>query len=566
VRFKGIDLRNDEQATAGVQRDRHRVERRYMERVARPFRNPLGTRDRRTIWRRWHLSQHASAGARTTGEREFHIATPCRRRRSAGQGLGQTPHQAARRDLECRECVRSPSLRRLTYITHRDYLNISQTTAGPAPISTVSKFLGQVRDHSDRAIWAVAEQGINPVVQLALTPWLLANLGREEFGVWTLAIAVVSVSQITSFGAGTAATRYVSADLGAGDRIRAVAAVRAALAIAIIGGLLVTLLAWLTAPLIATHLLLKLGDPRHTASILALCGAAAALQEIDNVYAGAMRGAERFDLCAKSEVPARIGIGVALAYLASTGANARTLVLSLIIMMALKAALKAMQVAVVLNSGACAIPSIARPPIQRILHFGLWQWLQSAGSAFFTAADQLLIGSLLGASALTRYSVCLQIAQYVHMLPSVMMQVIFPRLSSLGDSLDAKRGNDILRAATIAAVGTAILLAAPIIAFAQPVLSLWVGPAFAAENHWLLIILILVHVTLSFNVAAYYVLLGSGRAARSAAIVLAGGFAQCVFAVLAVPFGILTVACNRFTYALITAFLIKAARFKTHEP
>ncbi len=424
------------------------------------------------------------------------------------------------------------------------------------------KVFEQVRKHARRAAWAVAEQGINPLVQLALTPFLLVRLGRLDFGLWTLGIAVLSMSQLISFGAGAAATKHVSADLGAGVKPQAIAALRGALTIASVGGFAAAILAWAAAPFIATHFFANMGRPEHIAPVLALCGLAAAVQEIDNVFAGAMRGAERFDLCAKVEVAARVVIGCVLVYLAERGAGVRTLFLALIEMMACKAALKAWQAAVLFGDGTCWRPSVARPALERVLRFGVWQWVQSAGSIFFSATDQLLIGGLLGAAALTRYGVCLQIAQYVHMLPSVMMQIIFPRLSALGRAVDARRGNEILRSATLLGVGGALLLGVPAILMARPLLTLWIGPVFAAQNQALLVVLVLVHIALAFNVGAYFVLLGTGRAARSAGIILAAGAAQSAFAVIAAPFGILAVACNRFIYSLLTALLYKAARYK----
>jgi O-antigen/teichoic acid export membrane protein len=399
-------------------------------------------------------------------------------------------------------------------------------------------------------------------VQLMLTPWFLRVLGREDFGVWMFALTLLGMSQLVSLGAGIATTKHVSGDLGAGRPAEAIAAIRGALTVATCGGMLVALLLLVLSPFLATHLLGNLGPVGTVAPLLALCGLAAVVQEIDNVFTGAMRGAERFDLCATVEVPARIAMGVALAVLSAASVGVRNLFVYLIIMLVIKAALKGWQVTRLFGAVSCCWPSAAPGPLRRVLSFGCWQWLQSAGTIFFSAADQLLIGGLLGSAALARYSTCLQIAQNVHMLPSVMTQVIFPRLSALGPSINAQHSNEILRTSTIVTVGAALILAIPLIVLAQPLLGIWIGPRFAAENYRLLTVLILVHLTLAFNVAPYFVLLGSGRAARSAVIVLMAGAAQFVCAVLAAPLGLFIVACTRFVYALITALLYRAARVR----
>ena len=428
----------------------------------------------------------------------------------------------------------------------------------------LANFLGQARTHGRSAAWALAEQGANPLVNLALTPYLLARLGRQDFGVWTFALTLVSMSQLVSFGAGVAATKHVSADLGAGNPTQTVAAIRAALTVAMVGGCVAAGIAWLFANPIAAGLFGRMGPAHSIATVIALCGLAVAIQEIDNVFAGSLRGAERFDLCAKIEVPVRLAMGCVLAYLGSMMARVPSLLVALVAMMALKSALKAWAVACLFQNRTCCLPSFEWAPLRRVLGFGLWQWLQTAGTVFFATADQLLVGGLLGAAALARYSVCLQIAQYVHMVPSVMMQVIFPRLSALGQRVDPARGNRILRSTTIVAVAIALALGLPIMLLGRWLLSVWIGAEFAADNHWLLIVLVAVHITLAFNIGSYFVLLGSGRAARSAAVVLLAGTAQFVFAFVAAPYGIIAVACNRFVYSFLTAWLYKAARYPIH--
>jgi O-antigen/teichoic acid export membrane protein len=423
----------------------------------------------------------------------------------------------------------------------------------------------EIRGHSRRAGWALADQGINPLVQLFLTPYLLLRLGRQDFGIWILALTIVSMSQLVSFGSGIAATKHVSADLGAGKGPQAIETIRAALAVATVGGLAACISFWLFAGQIATTFFAKMGSADALIPVLSLCGLAAAVQEIDNVFVGVMRGAERFDLCAKAEVPVRVAMGCVLAFLAERSASVQMLLLVLIAMMLLKAILKGWQVASLFQDKSCCWPSFNLAPVRRVLRFGAWQWLQTAGTVFFSAADQLLVGGLLGGAALSRYSVCLQIGQYVHMLPSAMMQVIFPRLSALGEKIDSGRGNEILRLTTTLAVGISLALGLPIILMSRVILTLWIGADFAAANYLLLIVLVIVHITLAFNIAPYFVLLASGRPARSATLVLIAGMAQFVFAIAAAPFGILAVACNRFVYSLLTAFLYGAARYKSHE-
>lgn len=439
---------------------------------------------------------------------------------------------------------------------------ITLMTSGMHENRVSSKLVGYARMHAGSAMWAVADQGINPLVQLLLAPLLLHRLGTQEFALWALANAFVAMSQLISFGAGLATTKHVSADLASGANDDAVNSTRAAISIVLLMGGIVGAILFSFAHAISTEFFLQIGPPEHVGPVIALGGVAAVIQEIDNVCAAALRGAERFDLCGKTEVPLRVGIGAAIVALSGGGYNVLSLFSAMTVLMGAKAAIKIIVVQRVLDSRYCCVPTLRKKSIRRVFGFGFWQWLQSAGTIMFSAADQLIIGSVLGSASLARYSVCLQLAQYVQVLPSVMTQVIFPRISALGSKLDSRRGNQVLISATMFAFGVALALGIPLALCAQIILRYWVGFDFASANYALLMVLVFVHVVLAFNVGGYYVLLGTGRGAIAAAIVLTAGTAQAALALTLAPLGILVVAWSRMAYSLLTASLFFAARLR----
>ncbi|MBS0614753.1 MAG: oligosaccharide flippase family protein [Proteobacteria bacterium] len=425
----------------------------------------------------------------------------------------------------------------------------------------LARWSGWIRNHAGSAGWLALEQGAHPLLQLVLTPVLLRSLGREPFAVWVLGITLIGLSQLVSAGAGFATIKHVSADLGAARPADARQIVRTALTLPLVGGSLAAGLAVLFAPFLA-RVFASMGSAAELVPVLTGCGAGMLINEIDAVCASALRGAQRFDLAARAESGCRVLMAGAIAALAVLGTGVTSLFLTWLALMAVKAVVKAVTVARLFGSPMVLLPSFHREPLRRLLRFGMWQWLQAVGTTVFNTADQLLVGSLLGATALTRYSVCLQIAQYVHLVPSVLLQVIFPRLSARGAAVGAARGNEILRAATALALGIALLLGAGVALLAAPLLGLWVGPAFAAENTGLLRLLVAAHVVLGANIGGYYVLLATGRAARTALVLLGAGVAQMGTMLLVAPFGLMAVAASRFTFSLLTATLARLARYR----
>ena len=93
------------------------------------------------------------------------------------------------------------------------------------------------------SIWVLSEYGWYPLLLILATPWFLHQLGTEQYGYWMLLTATVSFGGILNFGTGAATIKAVSAVVGkTGGVVGTANAVRAALAIAILGGSILGLL------------------------------------------------------------------------------------------------------------------------------------------------------------------------------------------------------------------------------------------------------------------------------------------------------------------------------------
>jgi O-antigen/teichoic acid export membrane protein len=176
-----------------------------------------------------------------------------------------------------------------------------------------------------------------------------------------------------------------------------------------------------------------------------------------------------------------------------------------------------------------------RQTMREVLSFGLWNWLTGIGGLVFVHADRLLIGSWLGATPLSYYTVCTQLAQQIHALPAAAMSFLFPLISRKSQT----SGREALRALRVYAVAFNVListvLAALLYVFAVPILTAWMGRTFAAEAgyvlHWLVIGFYLV----SLNIAPHFLLLG-GNGVRYVSITnVIGGLAGLAAAFVLLP-------------------------------
>lgn len=408
--------------------------------------------------------------------------------------------------------------------------------------------LARFRSHASRSGWAMSDALVGPALLLLLSPFLLHRLGAAGFGLWALATAISGFGALASFGVGIATTKYVSEDLGAKNPQAALAVTRSAMTVALIGGGTLIALIGLAAPGLASLAFGKMGD-RDTVSVALTLGAVLLmLQEVDGVFAGALRGAHRFDAVAKIEMVMRPLWALAVALTAWRTGDTNATLLASVVFNALKAAAKAVSASRVLH-GVCVALSFDRNQFARVIHFGKWAWLQGLGIVFFSVLDRMLVGALLGAGDLARYSICLQLTQFVHGIQGAALQPIVPWVS--GSPIDTHR---MFRLKRLSLIGGAACLVIPLLgALASPwILSLWISPAFAAANQGLVLGLFASAAVLSFGVPVHYMLIGLGEIWLIGVTTVVGGLLNLGTALLFSAIGVGAFAIGRMVFAALT--------------
>jgi O-antigen/teichoic acid export membrane protein len=154
----------------------------------------------------------------------------------------------------------------------------------------------------------MAEYFAYPLMMFAATPLFLHLLGSEQYGQWMLLLTFNGFGGLAGIGMGTAATKDVSAARGRGDEAGVAASIRACLMVTILSTMALAVLMVTTGWLIGPALLAKMGTPDLVRTIIIVAALLILLEQIDSVFAGALRGLERFDISAKAEASTKLAL------------------------------------------------------------------------------------------------------------------------------------------------------------------------------------------------------------------------------------------------------------------
>lgn len=315
------------------------------------------------------------------------------------------------------------------------------------------------------------------VLALVTVPAYLALIGSARYGVLSLAWLILGYFGLFDLGLGRATTQRIAAMRGAPREEKALALTTAL--VANIGiGLLGAAILWPVAGYVFGHTMNL--EPALRAEMMASLpwlALAVPVATTLGVLSGALTGLEKFRETNSISVVSTVLFQLfplAVAWLA--GPDLPRLIL---------ASLAARMIGLVMLARACRrefgpldLTAWDRAQLGALLAFGGWVTLTSMFGPLLVFSDRFFIGSILGAVAVTVYTVPMEAMRRISGVANSLANALFPRLAIAGRD----------EACRLAGIGTATLYAAltPVVAGAivlmEAAMRLWLGHGMGLET------------------------------------------------------------------------------------
>ena len=157
--------------------------------------------------------------------------------------------------------------------------------------------------------------------------------------------------------------------------------------------------------------------------------------------------------------------------------------------------------------GPFSIRAFDRAEAKTLLHYGGWVTVTSVIYPILVAADQFLIGSLLGVAEVAHYAVPMNLVNRIQTFPVALGRTFFPRLSSLPREAAHELAGRALQ--TLAYAYAAVC--APGIILAPVFIRYWIGADFALVSGPVAQILLLGSWSIGLAFVAYTLIQSQGR-------------------------------------------------------
>jgi O-antigen/teichoic acid export membrane protein len=359
------------------------------------------------------------------------------------------------------------------------------------------------------SFYNVTAAGIRVGLGLLTVPLLIRLIGIEEYGLWTLAGAVIGVVALVEVGMSISTTVFVSRDLGRND----IEGISQTLTLCLLSMfLLATFAAFLMmagAPAIM-RLFPSVKPPQKEVGIWAVQvgGVVVWTRLLQQVLVGIEQAFQRFGMMNVLNVAQAIFTTVGMLLIAWFGGKVRELMLwNAVVGVGALLAHAAYVRSVVRN---LAVHWAWNPSkIWEILRCSLMTWLIVLGGTLVTQADRIIVGALLGTTALGVYGAIANIAQQINSLSAIPVNPLLPLLSNLlsqtKDNLESLR-KSVKQALQVNAVVAFALGATLLMLSSRVIRILFPGPA-EPEYVQTLQMAVVITALYAVNATGYYILM-----------------------------------------------------------
>jgi len=375
--------------------------------------------------------------------------------------------------------------------------------------------------------------GVNVLVGIFLSPYILHRLGDTAFGLWILIFSLTGYYGLFDLGIRSSIVRYVARFAATREQEELDRLVSTALASYSCIGMLTMLITLVVAWFVTAIFKIPLEFLTTARWLLLIVGAAVSLGFPFAVFSGILEGLQRFYLLNFTSISATLLRALLIVVALRDGRGLLTVALITVCIPLLGGLINAAAVfrLIPLRLG---IRSVRRSTLRQIASYSGTTFVIIVAGRLRFKTDALVIGTFLSAAAVTYFTIGARLVDYATEVVQSMAQIFVP-MSSQSDAVgDLGRLRQIFVAGNRMCALVIFPITAILIVLGKSVIEAWMGARYVAASYPILLILLIPSTLMIMQAASSRVLFGMGKHQMLAKVTLAEGIANLVLSILLV--------------------------------
>jgi O-antigen/teichoic acid export membrane protein len=381
--------------------------------------------------------------------------------------------------------------------------------------------------------------GVNIVVGVFLSPFILHRLGDAAFGIWVLVFSLTGYYGVFDLGIRSSIVRYVSKYSATEDLEEVTGLINTALfsyscvgllclAITIAGSFYFDRIFHIT-PALRTE----------ARSVLLLVGASVALNFPLGMFGGILEGLQKFYVNNWTSVVSTLLRAWLIVVYLHRGYGLPTVALITVGLPFLASLVRA---ALAFHSMPLKLSMayVNRNSFRLMANYSSITFMIIVAAQLRFKTDAIVIGTFLSSAAITYFYAGSRLVDYAGEVVSSMAQIFVPMSSQSDAAGNMDRLRKIFIAGNRACAFTIMPITAAFVILGKSIIQVWVGKKYVAQGYPVLLILIFPYTLMLIQAASSRILFGTGKHGKLAIITLIEGATNLVLSILLVrPYGII---------------------------
>ncbi len=332
--------------------------------------------------------------------------------------------------------------------------------------------------------------GVNVLVGIFLSPFILHRLGNTAYGAWVLVFSITGYYGLFDLGVRSSIIRYVSTYTATNDTEQLSRLINTSLAgYAAIGTVAIAVTAILSS--YVDSLFRMPADFLGTARILFLIvGASVAVSFPTGIFGGILEGMGWFHVVSLTNVVATLVRAALIVLALRHGYGLLAVAVITVVLPLLGAGVRAL---VVLRSLPLrfGLRYIDRGSFREIAHYSSVSFILMIAFKLRFKTDEMIISTFMSVAAVTFFSNGDRLVDYTAEVVSSLAQIFVPLSAKSEAKGDMAQLRKIFVAGNRACALIVFPIAATLIVLGKSVITAWVGPAYVAASYPVLITLLI---------------------------------------------------------------------------
>jgi O-antigen/teichoic acid export membrane protein len=327
-------------------------------------------------------------------------------------------------------------------------------------------------------------------IALAITPFIIAHVGIDRYGIWALVSILTGYFGLLDFGISASFIKYISEFYARKEYGRISQLVSTGAAFYLAFAILISVMAFLFLGSIIRllHLSPELYDEAYFVLFLGIMLFGAT--NVINAFGAMQGGLQRMDVTNKINILVSIPMVIGTFFFMENGYGPRGLMINNVIIFLITGVLNVAVAYKLLPQLRVGISLVSRDMLGKLFRFGYKIQVGNVGDIVAFQTDRLIIAYFLNMGMVGYYQLGSQISQTIRSIPTLFLSALLPAASEINAANDRAKLEHLYLKGSKYIMFISFPLTFFVIAAANIIMLIWMGPGYE-QSVWIIQILML---------------------------------------------------------------------------